>query len=277
MDADRFDALARALTDPTSRRGILGGLLGGAAVGLWPAVGMAKSKNKKQARKKKKKRCQRECDGCCGGNGGYQCALGTQVDACGKGGEACRDCSASDRLCEDQRCCRLAGSGCGFDNDCCGNAQCRNEVCCVAGGERCGGGCPQNGACANCCNGTCTNGECCGAIGAACRQDEDCCADDVLCLSGVCKKDSACPQGCTEAGGDGWRCCRETSDGRHNECLYENKVNCRLKTGNLGVVGCPLTTIACCYNSEGLYSCWLGPGECPAQETSEPEVTCLTW
>jgi len=52
MDADRFDALSRALTDARSRRGALAALLGG-TLGL---LGLTVTESKKKKKKKKKKR-----------------------------------------------------------------------------------------------------------------------------------------------------------------------------------------------------------------------------
>ena len=43
MDADRFDALSRALSLDSSRRGILTLLIGGALGGLRGAVGLART------------------------------------------------------------------------------------------------------------------------------------------------------------------------------------------------------------------------------------------
>jgi hypothetical protein len=274
VDADRFDALARAWTDSASRRSLVGIVLGGAVAGHGPLAGLARKKVTKKERKKKK-RCQRACDGCCGGSNGFNCEPGHFVRACGKDGEPCKNCAASDRFCLDQRCCRLLGAACGFDDDCCKDAECRSQKCCIPAPNDCDKDCPENGPCEECCSGTCSGGNCCSAAGEVCTRDADCCGDESLCEQGICTADSCTPR-CPDGIGDdpGMSCCAMTSDGRHNECLWDEKVNCRLKTGNMGLVGCPLYTNACCLGGDGYITC-SGAGTCQSDETKEPAVTCL--
>jgi hypothetical protein len=127
MDADRFDALTRAL-DTGSRRSVLG-----AAAGI--ALGMLGSKRdladvdakKKRRRRKKKKpsNCRSVREYCAG-------------------------------ICEEGSCDECCSKTCGFTSDI------PDLVCCVAVGQPCPSNCKKNQNCPGCCgssicvsNGTC--------------------------------------------------------------------------------------------------------------------------
>ena len=112
MDADRFDAFARAL-DGGSRRRFLASLSGVALGALAPLLGLADVEGKKRKRKKKKKKKKkppeycRDFGGwcgskwCCWGTGQHCCVnkkKGTKV--CCQSNQGC----ASSGLCEEPTC-----------------------------------------------------------------------------------------------------------------------------------------------------------------------------
>jgi hypothetical protein len=142
MDAERFDAVARALTDSTSRRTALGLSLGG----LLGGVGLLGIEAKRKKRKKKKK-----------------CKGGTKK--CGK------RCIAADGCCTDAECVGGAtcqSNACVCPTECCVDADCPaavNGTVCRA--EACRGVC-----------GTAPHPNTCFEPPSICTSNEQCCNDD---------------------------------------------------------------------------------------------------
>lgn len=227
MDADRFDALARALTAPASRRSTLGGLAAGALL----ALGLALDETTVLAKKKKKKAKKQRCSAgnpircgrfCCRPD--ETCRDGACLDHCDDGvrnfGETDVDCggncvdipSGAGACSRGQRCdvntdcfsliCEELEPGagkicldCRTDGDCRAlipqKPRCINKVCfeCAADGD-CPAARPFCVAAAGCPN----NEPCaCGS----CRQDTDCAAGQVCDEQGrcfECFEDAHCTQ-----------------------------------------------------------------------------------
>jgi hypothetical protein len=134
MDAERFDTLARALTEARSRRGALTSLLGG-TLGLLGLAGTAAKKKKGKGKKgkgKKKPTCRdrtkngSETDVDCGGRTCPRCAVGKKC-------KSRNDCESA--LCSGGRCqaCTESPETCGDVNGapcfCSGEAKvCSNGV-----------------------------------------------------------------------------------------------------------------------------------------------------
>jgi hypothetical protein len=166
----------------------------------------------------------RTCLGCCSlDDGRLRCLSGTEPAACGRGGEACTDCSEQGRACDGSS--RSCGSttcdasncdGCCVGDKClpgtttsaCGAKGARCDACgagqhCSAvggGGGRCEGttACgPDN--CGGCCNaaGQCVTGTdttACGANGAKC---DSCGLNEVCAPNGTCQAQPTCgPSNC---------------------------------------------------------------------------------
>jgi hypothetical protein len=149
------------------------------------------------------------CAGCCKNN---QCSPGNTGAACGKGGVACVDCSASSKTCNAGGVCEaVASCGPASCNGCCSGGQCLGGssdgacgkggvgcVDCAASSKVCGSSSQACEATASCgpanCNGCCAAGGCrqgitvteCGANGAACST---CPQSFQLCTSGQCVVD----------------------------------------------------------------------------------------
>ena len=210
MDADRFDSLARSLTDPASRRILLGTPLVGVLAALGLTAAEAKKGKKKNKNKKKKKNCGAGKTRC-----GKDCAdTKTDVRHCGTCGNECE----GDQRCLEGQCFTICSPACAETNVCCaaectdlttdarncgqcGTVCAENEVCRFANCGCLGPRCPVPGGGTRCCpaaNGTCcSNGRCCPA-GETCEPDNFCClAGRYSCGNGLC-----CPIGtiCTAGG-----------------------------------------------------------------------------
>jgi hypothetical protein len=184
MDAERFDAVARALTDGASRRTALGlsigGLLGGAGL-----FGLAAKRKKR----KKKKKCKGDTKKC-----GKQCIPSASC------------CSAAE--CGDGATCE--GGACNCPHQCCvaadcppgSNKECRDNQCrCPAGQGQSGGVCtsaspPDFETCfeppvncmtnEQCCNDRCVEGKCTfSELGEPCHQSWYC-VEGLTCKAWVC-------------------------------------------------------------------------------------------
>ena len=149
-----------------------------------------------------------KCAGCCKGG---MCLTGSTDSVCGKGGNACTNCSTSSKKCDTATGTCKGGSTCGASNcntGCCKNNQCHpgnsvsicgksGKACqdCQAFGKKCDGvtgacvgGGPTNCGPTNCGAGCCKNNSCetgngngaCGKGGAAC---DDCSATGKTCDS----------------------------------------------------------------------------------------------
>jgi hypothetical protein len=167
MDADRFDALARSLTAPGSRRRALTGVVSGTLglFGAWPEEAAAKT-CKKIKNKKKRKKCIAKAKAC--------------VPSC------------AGKLCGDDGC----GGSCGT----CRGGSCQGGAClCPAGQEFCAGGLcrlPLHQACSG------SDGECCPEHVCeetvvndfrqlfCCTPNDASCANDAACCTTNCDADT---------------------------------------------------------------------------------------
>lgn len=212
MDAERFDAVARALGAMSSRRRLNRALGGVATGGSLAALSVEQASAKKKKKKKKKqddRPCPKGCPGelCC--NGACVSVL-TDSNNCGACGNMC----ANTQFCSTGVCtpcdvpkavCRVAGI------DICVDVKTDRDNC-----GSCGAGCArdfrnpardlvcQNGTCV--CTGLmCANGRCCPAGYTVCVNGGDgCCPTDYHpCGNGEC-----CPIGYTCGGSCGQGCCR---------------------------------------------------------------------
>jgi hypothetical protein len=113
MDGARFDRIARSLTPPGTRRGVLGGLLAGSFTLLGVATGQeAHAKNcKKIENKKKREKCLAKTHGTCK-KGTKPCGRRCILTA------AC--CPATEKVCNGR---------CIPAEKCCSNAECNGGVC----------------------------------------------------------------------------------------------------------------------------------------------------
>ena len=131
MDAEQFDAMAKAVHSGASRRHVLAGLLGvGLVTGSFGVERVMGKNTPKEPKRCKKSTCETGC-----------CALGTCVvgeyNVCGTGGEACIDCSAA------------VGVHCDT-----GQCECRpGRGCCIRDGAI-----PTYDPCTACCSGSCLEG-----------------------------------------------------------------------------------------------------------------------
>jgi hypothetical protein len=183
VDAGRFDALVRALTEAVTRRAALGLTFSG-ALGL--SLGLADTEAKKKRKKKckgGKKKCGKKCipkTACCGGcSDGQIC----QTGACVCPTECCADAdcpSGSGEICEDGACVCPSGqedSGgvCGTPPTCQGSSV----------------GCSPPGPSQTCCGGECLlmagMGVCVSsANGEPCHTTDDCSNPQSICRGFVC-------------------------------------------------------------------------------------------
>jgi hypothetical protein len=131
MDGERFDALARRVGEPTTRRAAVRSLSGGAFGVVLGLLGRAESeagkkKGKKNKGKKKKRDCPEnavDCGGSCAGLG--QCCPGEK--RCGGGciaGTSC--CPYTERQCPNGSCVPIVGG-------CCAEAECGDCGTCLGG------------------------------------------------------------------------------------------------------------------------------------------------
>jgi hypothetical protein len=131
LDAEQFDAMAKAVRRGASRRRVLAGLLGVELLtGPFGAERVMAKNKPKQPKRCKKSTCETGC-----------CALGTCVvgeyNVCGTGGEACIDCYAA------------VGLSCNT-----GRCECRpGRGCCLRSGVD-----PTPSPCTDCCSGSCLGG-----------------------------------------------------------------------------------------------------------------------
>ena len=125
--------------------------------------------------------------GCCNQTG--QCVNGAQDAVCGKGGQACQDCTRSNEMCHNQVCEALTGCDPGIKMDCgnCGQRTCAND--------RTWGGCEDEGVCGRGEIqelGTCGN---CGTLQRVCQSD--CTLGDAQCVNErICHPGDISTDGC---------------------------------------------------------------------------------
>ncbi len=154
------------------------------------------------------------CPGCCDKNG--LCQAGDGTSACGRGGDACSACSASQvcaggacatpTVCGPQSCAGCcAGSTCvgGGANDACGSGggacqDCGTTATCVANVCQTLGPCDASSCPTGCCNGNLClpgmNDSACGSGGAACSA----CGAGTQCAAGSCQAGASCgPSNCS--------------------------------------------------------------------------------
>ena len=155
MDARRFDAIAKALTNKRSRRWTLGGLLGG-------PLGLLAVANPDDAWSAKSGKCKQPCGACKRCDKG-KCEKKNGKKRCKKG-----TCKPQDGLAV------------------CGAGQIRNPVtcgCCSLNGQTCS----PAGANTTCCSGRCgANGSSSGQDPCAGRFGGQPCEFNEQCLSGIC-------------------------------------------------------------------------------------------
>jgi hypothetical protein len=224
MDAHHFDALARSLSLPGSRRSVLGGLLLG-------ALGLLGTRTDKAAAKKKKPcpPCKKRKQGKCKGvlPDGTACAGGT----CQRGSCVARvDPPPADGDCPPGQ--KPCGGSCIPNNQCCTD-----------------GDCPA--ATPRCCSGACvdvlTDVKHCGRCGAGCLFNEQCSV-------GSCRCDTR-PGSC---GSGGLSCCPPLSCSC-NPVNFLDPVTCdSVPTCPPGVAVCVGTTAGCGFDRLPSRAC------CPA-------------
>jgi hypothetical protein len=218
MDAERFDALARALSAARTRRGFAKTLAGG---GLAAVLGGQGASGAEAACKAPGTKC-RHATECCSGSCKKrrhhrrgtcrECGGGTSFCAarlaCANQGECCLDiqCGAGEHCCSNgacKECCEEAHCfaidpklhcfvfrcvECDTNNDCPPNQECNGNVC--ADPPDCliltGDPCAPDGPNADCCSGQCSSGVCgTSAEGQTCFQDTDC-DSGLVCRGFVC-------------------------------------------------------------------------------------------
>lgn len=169
------------------------------------------------------------CLGCCNG---IECKSGLELEACGKQGGQCSDCSLStDSTCVEGNC-----SNC--------KADCEGK--CEGAADGCGNKCPASD-CEGCCDGlVCkagTENDACGKSGVACA---DCTTTDSVCesASGTCNN---CQPDCTNK-------CSGASDGCGGTCLTTTCNGCCSSTTCLAGTD----NNACGKNGE---KCWVCPSD----------------
>ena len=247
MDADRFDALSRALTDTPSRRTLLR-LLAGSAVGslLGLSTRSTEARKKKKKKKKKKKRCTPRCAGkSCGPNGcGGSCGSCSGGASCSAGGTC--TCPPGQELCRGSCVAICTGPvGAVRDPRTCG--------CCVQAGQTC----PAPGGLA-CCTGTCEPNNRCAGIEdfSACEFDDQC--DSWNCSGGVCR----CASGWEVCDGQCWFPC---SAGHIRRPAPECR--CCVPSGESCIPG----HLHCCSQITGSADTCTGPNTtCVGREDGEP-------
>lgn len=246
MDAYRFDALARALSAPGTRRRTLAAVVGSAlgALAIGPAA-VDEARARKKPRNKDRKDHGVSAEGPCG-NGS------ARKNRCKRDRQCCTN------YCKKRRCrCRKLNQSCTEDRNCCPERTgrtCIEGTCqtrpCLAQGTACPGEAP-------CCTGlSCQNNTCqptptCLARGMACPGEFPCCA-------GLGCQDSECqPQTCAETCQDG--CCagERCETGTSQAACGANGEPCQVcdagllclqgicdcGTGTVCAVGCPYATL----------------------------------
>lgn len=247
MDAYRFDALARALSAPGTRRRTLAAVVS-SALGVL-AVGPAavdEARARKKPRNKDRKDRGITAEGPCG-NGS------ARKNRCKRDRQCCTN------YCKKGRCrCRKLNQSCTEDRNCCPErtgrtcieGACQTRTCLAQGTA-----CPSE---LSCCMGlSCQDNECqpplptCLAQGTACPGEAPCCAG-LICQDNACQPQTCaetCQDGCcagptceagttTDACGANGETCQVCAAGL--QCLQGI---CDCGTGTVCAVGCPYSTL----------------------------------
>jgi hypothetical protein len=290
MDADRFDALSRALSSPGSRRttlsALLGALLGSALPVLIPdALAERKGKGKRQRHATRKDR-QRATEseggevrardvsaaGHCLAPGQKKCFAGTDCCSgrCKKKKKKCLGCLSGTEYCAAQEACVAPGTcvtSCNTGTaDCDGDGVCETNT--TTSTQHCGG-CDQ--PCDN--NETCVSSSC--TSGETCTTNNDCCPEDIptchsngpnsafrICDGGVCRcHANGLPHYCNKrpvAIADCHQCCVD------GDCatVFPNRPDIVCRSN--GTCGCPDGSQPCFDAQLGKTVCKEAPnGVCP--------------
>jgi hypothetical protein len=222
MDADRFDAIARAVRSGSPRRTLLGLGLGGVLAALGPDAIVAKKKACPPCKKRKKGKCKANLpDGTACASGtcqGGSCVAASVPPSPPPSASGCSPCTISGQTCVAGQCtcpATLPDSCGGACLPSCGVGKARrpNCSCCIQHAF------PDRGNYEDCCSRSSTNGLCAGsAPGNDCDSHLDCmsghCADrHCSCLAGQdsCQNDTT-----TCLGGDGY--CYQPVEGGPTRC-----------------------------------------------------------
>jgi hypothetical protein len=207
VDSERFDRLARLISNGSRRQVVSAGLAGAATL-----AGLVTAPETSAKRKKV------QVEGPCGNGSARQ-------NRCKRDGQCCTGYCRRKKHQKHGRCrCRKLNQTCRNDQSCCDNAgqpmscvvgTCQPATTCVGQGGACGAG-------AACCTGLeCQAGTCqetvlCVPLGGACTAGGDaCCTDpgaDATCTSGICRDPGYCETvleaaGCEFLTGPGvWNC-----------------------------------------------------------------------
>lgn len=239
------------------------------------------------------------CGGCC--NAAGQCVTGNDTTACGKQGQQCEACGASEvcvpdgqpnaRTCQPQQACGPANcAGCCVGNQCvttttplaCGrNGQackaCGPSQTCDAQGQCVSGSDCNPATCSGCCVGDIcavgTQQTACGAGGAQCQN----CAGQSpqrVCQSGTCQLPTCgpatCPNGCCSGNtcvvGTQDNACGATGGGACTDCTASNQVcqgrQCITQCGPSNCAGCCRANNTCDPLGNSNNACGQGGAAC---------------
>jgi hypothetical protein len=210
MDDKRFDALAKFVGEPTTRRSTVHSLIGGAFGVVLGLLGLAESeakKNKGKDKGKKKKRCSggRKCGKNCCGKSQFCCDDARKV-CCPDGAECCNPGSGTGSCCPAPNRCGKPWGNDAAPNECCPPERQWFTTtglvrCCPTGTRSLGMGissddgpcCPEEKYCSQ----SLTGGRCCGDLAPICvdRSRGQCCAEADMCGTDCCGFGEECCNG----------------------------------------------------------------------------------
>ena len=305
MDADRFDALSRALTTAPSRRKTLGALLGALLASALPgsvldplaAAGKRTRKGQRHATRKDRRREEAQLESGevragdvgaathCLPPGAKPCRNGSQCCSgrCKRKKKKCLDCATGTEYCPAQEKCVApgqCGGGCATGTaDCDGNGSCETNT--TNSNQHCGGCNQPCGTGKSCVNSVCTDSKTC----APCPADKVCNTSTGFCTcpaekpvqcefnSGRCSADpqtdsTRCGLNCYDCEvsfAPGYRCCGGQCV---NGCGPSTNGSCADGPCGASCTPCP-TGKFCCNLGPGTTSQCVDPvsGFCPSLAT----------